>query len=180
MEAIEVVFCPFPHISKDIIKTSFGGWVHVHRLKPSSYERLVVEQYFQLCVQSNPELHWFYFTAFCDWFRKLVPPSQPIRCKTKTNRDLVTRVFPRLRQFTCIYFEFSLAPCDIYLCSDWPLWLLVLWFLFYDTQSKSALKLLLVQKPRSKVKPRRKFVYRSIHSGTLCCAHFWGKAYNVF
>ena len=24
--------------------------------------------------------------------RKLAPPSQPIRCKTKTNRDLVTRV----------------------------------------------------------------------------------------
>ena len=44
--------------------------------------------------------------------------------KTKTNRELVTRVFPRLRPVTCIHFEFSLAPCDIYLCSDWPLWLL--------------------------------------------------------
>ena len=33
----------------------------------------------------------------------------PIRCKTETNRDLATRVFPRLRLFTCIYFEFSLA-----------------------------------------------------------------------
>ena len=34
------------------------------------------------------------------------PPSRPIRCKTKTNRYLVTRVFPRLRLVTCNYFEF--------------------------------------------------------------------------
>ena len=36
--------------------------------------------------------------------------------------------FPRFTPFTCIYFEFSLAPCDIDLCSDWPLWLLRFWF----------------------------------------------------
>ena len=52
---------------------------------------------------------------------RLPPPSQPIRSKTKTNRDLVTRVFPRFRPVTCINFEFSLASCDIDLCSDWPL-----------------------------------------------------------
>ena len=28
------------------------------------------------------------------------------------NRDLITHIFPCLRQFTCVYFEFSLAPCD--------------------------------------------------------------------
>ena len=28
---------------------------------------------------------------------------------TKTNHDLVARVFPRFRQFHCFYFEFSLA-----------------------------------------------------------------------
>ena len=61
-----------------------------------------------------------------------------IRYKTKTNRDLVTRVFPRLRPVTCVYFDFSLAPSDIFVCSNWPLWFL--WFWFYDTQSKSALR----------------------------------------
>ena len=82
-------------------------------------------------------MHWFCFTTLCDWSRKHAPPSQPIRCKSKTNRDLVTRVFPRLRPVTCIYFVFSLAPSEIFLCSDWPLGLL--WFWFYDTRSKSAL-----------------------------------------
>ena len=76
---------------------------------------------FQLSVESNPGLHWFCFTRLCDWSRKLAPSSQPIRRKTKTNRDLVTRVFPRLRPVTCIYFEFSLVRSNIYLCSDWPL-----------------------------------------------------------
>ena len=76
---------------------------------------------FQLSVESNPGLHWFCFTTLCDWSRKLAPPSQPIRYKTKTNHDLVTRVFPRLRLVTCIYFRFSLVRSDIYLRSDWPL-----------------------------------------------------------
>ena len=90
-----------------------------------------------MSVESNPGLHWFCFTVLCEWSRKLAPPSKPIRYKTKTNRDLVTRVFPRLRPVTCVYFDFSLAPSDIFVCSNWPLWLL--WFWFYDTQSKSAL-----------------------------------------
>ena len=42
---------------------------------------------------------WFWFTSRCDWSRKLASLFQPIRCKTKTNHDSVTRVFPRLRQF---------------------------------------------------------------------------------
>ena len=32
--------------------------------------------------------------------------------KTKTNHNLVTQVFPRLRPATCVYFEFSLAPSE--------------------------------------------------------------------
>ena len=39
----------------------------------------------------------------------------------KLKAIVVTRFFPRLRAFTCIYFEFSLVPCDIYLSSDWLL-----------------------------------------------------------
>ena len=42
--------------------------------------------------------------VICDWFRKLVPLSQPI-----TNRGLVACVFPRLRQLVVFYVEFSLA-----------------------------------------------------------------------
>ena len=34
-------------------------------------------------------------TSLCDWSSKLVSLPSPIRCKTYTNRDLVTRVFPR-------------------------------------------------------------------------------------
>ena len=55
----------------------------------------------QLSVESNPRLHWFWFTTLCNWSRKLAPPSQPIRFKT----ELMTRVFPRFRPVTCIYFE---------------------------------------------------------------------------
>ena len=65
-------------------------------------------------------LHWFCFTTLCDLSRKLAPPSQPNRYKSKTNHDFITLVFPRLRLFTCIFFEFSLAPWDILLCLDWP------------------------------------------------------------
>ena len=60
-----------------------------------------------------------------------MPPTQPIRCKTKTNRDLVARVFLRLAPVTCICFEFLLVHCD------WTLQLL--WFWFHDTQLKTAL-----------------------------------------
>ena len=38
----------------------------------------------------------FCFTTLCDWFKKLAPPAQPIRCKT--NRDLVARVFRAWRR----------------------------------------------------------------------------------
>ena len=37
----------------------------------------------------------FNSTSPCDWSGKLASPSQPIRCKAKINRDLVTRIFPR-------------------------------------------------------------------------------------
>ena len=47
---------------------------------------------------------------------KLAPPTQPIRCKTKTDRDLVTRVFPRLASVTCICVELSLVHFVVYVC----------------------------------------------------------------
>ena len=86
-------------------------------------------------ILSNLELLWFYFTMLCDWFKTIVLPTQPIRCKTKTNHDLVTHVFPCLAPVTCSCFELSLAHLVIYVCCDWPLSLL--WFWFYDTQMRT-------------------------------------------
>ena len=41
----------------------------------------------------------------CGWLKNLASLSRPIRSKTKTNRDLPVRVFPRLAPVTCIFFE---------------------------------------------------------------------------
>ena len=50
--------------------------------------------------------------------------------KTWTNRDLVTRVFPRSTQFARFCLEFLFVPCDIFPCSNWPM--LELWFCFQE------------------------------------------------
>ena len=55
--------------------------------------------FFNLSVESNRWLLWFCLTSPCDWSRKFAPPSKPIRFKTRTNRDLVTRVFPPFMQY---------------------------------------------------------------------------------
>ena len=54
----------------------------------------------QSSVKINPRLHWFFFTSLCDQSRKIASASQPIRCKTKTNRDLVTRALGGLVTLT--------------------------------------------------------------------------------
>ena len=77
------------------------------------------------------------FTSLSHWSRKLTPLTRPIRCKTKTNGDLVARVFPPLRQFTCFDFAFLLTVKGTLLSSDWLLWFLYFWF--HDNQSRSAL-----------------------------------------
>ena len=54
---------------------------------------------FELVLQSNPVLRWF--ASLCSLLvPKTAPLSQPIKLKTNTNRDLVARVFPRIKQFT--------------------------------------------------------------------------------
>ena len=93
---------------------------------------------FQLSVENNLGLPWFCFTSLCDWSRILAPLCQPIRCKTKSNHDLVARVFPRFEHFVCFYFDFLLALIGIFLSSEWPL---LLQLRFYDTHSKSSLKI---------------------------------------
>ena len=37
-------------------------------------------------------------------------------------------VFPRFWQFPCFLSEFSLAPCDCFLVSDWTWWCFLWWF----------------------------------------------------
>ena len=64
------------------------------------------------------------FTSLSHWSRKLTPLTRPIRCKTKTNGDLVARVFPPLRQFTWFDFAFLFTVKSTLLSSDWLLWFL--------------------------------------------------------
>ena len=94
------------NLVKNIHQISFGGilWLCVFAQGSRSYKYL---------LRSRKRASFF----------------PPIRFKSKTNCVLVTRVFPRFWWF-CIV-EISLAPRDIFFCSDWLLWLLC--FCFYDT-----------------------------------------------
>ena len=58
----------------------------------------------------------FCFTLLCDWSRKLAPLSQPIRCKTTTNHDLVAHIFLGLKALWLLFFffEFWLALKSIF------------------------------------------------------------------
>ena len=61
----------------------------------------------------------FAFTILHDWLKKFAPIFHPIRSKTKTNRDSLTRVFPRFASATCNYFEFRLVHCIVCVLCDW-------------------------------------------------------------
>ena len=89
---------------------------------------------FQLSVESRITLVVLFFALWL--VQKTLATLLTNQFKTKTNHDLVARVFLRFRQFVCLYFEFSLALRVIFISSDWSLRLL--WFLFYDTRSKPS------------------------------------------
>ena len=72
---------------------------------------------FQLSVESKFTIAWFCIATACDWPKNLAPLSQPIRSTTKTNRDSLARVFPRLAP--CICFEFWLVYWIVCACYDW-------------------------------------------------------------
>ena len=63
----------------------------------------------QVRSHANSRLLWFCFTLLCDWLTKLVPLSQPVRSKAKTNRELHWRIFPRLAPVARNYFKFWLV-----------------------------------------------------------------------
>ena len=52
---------------------------------------------------------WFCFTSLFDWSRKLSPLFKPIRCKSKTKHDLVTRVYPYFLALYAFLVVFSLS-----------------------------------------------------------------------
>ena len=56
-------------------------------------------------------------SLLCDWSGKLAPPSQLIKCRTTTNTNLVSRIFPRLKQVAWFYSEFSFVNDDVKLRS---------------------------------------------------------------
>ena len=95
--------------------------------------------YFSLLVCLSAIFKWesnlirdcmFCFATRCDWSRKLAPSCQPIRCKSENNRDLVTRVFPRFKQFVytlsyygntaCVFVGHAFDHCLCLLRSPWP------------------------------------------------------------
>ena len=77
----------------------------VHEKKKNRHWMLEI---FLVCCRKNLGLHRYFFPLLYDWSCELAPPSRPIRDRSKTNQDVVTRVFPRFRQFDQFYFEFSL------------------------------------------------------------------------
>ena len=80
----------------------------------------------------------FCITALHNWLKIFSPLFHLIRGKEKTSCDSFTHVFPRFGSVTCNYVEIWLVHCILYVLCDWLDWLL--WFPFYDTQLKSALK----------------------------------------
>ena len=84
------------------------------------------------------QLLWFCIATVCDWLKSLAPLFWPIRSKTKTNRDLPARVFPRLAPAVCICFDLWIGSMGcLRLMSMVRVITLVL---YYDTQLKTALK----------------------------------------
>lgn len=71
----------------------------------------------QINIKSNPGLHQFCFTSSCDWFRKLMPLSQPIRCKTEMGLKPITNCS------SCVFSPFLHLGCCCccYFCSHWLL-----------------------------------------------------------
>ena len=77
-------------------------------------------------------LLWFYIATLVIGQKNPAPPIQPIRSETKTNRDLLERVFSRLAPATCISFWLWLVHWIVCVFCDWTEWLLWLWFYLFQ------------------------------------------------
>ena len=119
------------------IQTIFQAWSYFMLLTYTSTREL------NATVKEWIAAHMEQFSIECwEWFeialvQKLTPLSQPISCKTKTNHDLFTSVFPRF--WFCLFLLWVLIGSSVKFC-----YLLIglckfLGFSFYDTRWKSAL-----------------------------------------
>ena len=79
-----------------------------------------IKAVFNLVSKVISRLLWFCITTLCDWLIKLVPLSQPIICKTKTNHASLACAFLCSTLVTCLCFEFLLVHCAVCTCCDWP------------------------------------------------------------
>ena len=88
------------------------GWNSLKNITHmQSYYTTFTKNWFQLSIESNPELLWFCFTAFCDWFKNFAPPTctrYSTNQMKSIDRDFVRRVFPRLVPVKCMYIAFYL------------------------------------------------------------------------
>ena len=71
---------------------------------------------FDLIVESNSRLPRFCVTTLGDWLKKRATLSQPIKIKTKTNRDLLVHIFPPFVLLLRV-LTYNGLPC--FLC-DYP------------------------------------------------------------
>ena len=70
---------------------------------------LTYKSRFHLSAESNSHLLWLCINTLGDWLKKVTLLSQPIRSKTKFNRDSLTNIFPRFASATRVYFELWLV-----------------------------------------------------------------------
>ena len=71
------------------------------------------------CFYRSLRFQWLDFATLCDWSKIFTPNSQPIRCKSKINRDLVTRVFPHVVIYLCFYRSVRFHWFNFATLCDW-------------------------------------------------------------
>ena len=69
------------------------------------------ENCFHLSVKSNSHFLWLYITMLSYWYKTLALLSQPIKSKTKTNRDSLTHVFPCFMLLASIWVLIGSLDC---------------------------------------------------------------------
>ena len=86
---------------------------------------------FRLSIKNDLGLLSVGFTSPCNCWKKFAPPSQPIKCKNKTDPNLFASVFSCVKLVASLFFQFSLVNNDVNPYSEWQLRLI--WFWFFDT-----------------------------------------------
>ena len=69
-----------------------------------------------MIVESNYAIA---IATLSDWLKNLPPVYEPMKSKTKTNRDLHARFSSRFGQVRWKCYEFGLVHCAVFTCCDW-------------------------------------------------------------